>query len=244
VTRIKIRIRANHLTRSSTADHTFQSLAEEVLGTHLNLEDRSCLISLINRLIGTSEGRGKFQQALFSGFDISEDLSERILSAVSPSNAAQFIEQLHLAHNNMFLQVARPSLASSELTAGGVSGPSRIQGTPFGRPSTSSAETASGAAVAVTRSGDPDMPRVRPGVNDQDANANPPLTRPNANRNLVAAGAAAADQSQAGIDVAVNEAAGPGAAAAAKSESDNDPAPTNPRKRKPDEDDDRKPPAK
>jgi hypothetical protein len=189
VTRIKIRIRADHLTRSSTADHTFQLLAEEVLGTHPNPEDRDVLIPQIIRLssyIGDRRERLRQTYEFQYNMAISEGLSERILSAVSTSNVAQFIEQLHLAHNNMGLQVARASLAASKLSAGGVSGSSRIQGTPFVRPSTNSGKSAGDAAVAVTRAGpDPDMARLRAGGNTLDANAvNPTLTHPVAILNL------------------------------------------------------------
>jgi hypothetical protein len=185
----------------------------------------------------------------------SEDLLERILIAVSSSNVAQFIEQLHVADRNMDVAAARPSLASSDLSAGGGSGSARVQGTPFGRPSTSSGESASDAAVAVTRGPDPAMARrfqVGPGDNTQDANAvKPMLPIPVAILDLEAAGAGAgagasaadADRTQAVIDGAATVT---DAAAAAKSESHDDSAPDDSRKRKrqPDADDDRKPPAK
>jgi hypothetical protein len=146
-----------------------------------------------------------------------------------------------------------------ELSAGGGSGSARFQGTPFGRPSTSSGESASDAAVAVTRGPDPTMARrfqVGPGDNTQDANAvKPILPIPVAILDLEAAGAGAgaadADRTQtrAVIDGAatVTKAVGPDAAAAAKSESDDDSAPADSRKRKRqqlDADDDCKPPAK
>jgi hypothetical protein len=137
-----------------------------------------------------------------------------------------------------------------ELSAGGGSGSARFQGTPFGRPSTSSGESASDAAMAVARGADIDVPRFRvdPGGDTQDANAcNPMLTRPVVIMDLEAAGAADADQTQtrAVIDGAVpvtNPAAA--AAAAAKSESDDDSSPADSRKRQVDADDDCKPPAK
>jgi hypothetical protein len=173
--------------------------------------------------------------------DISEDLSARILSAMSSSNVAQFIDQLHLAHQAMVVQAARPSLATSNLSAGAGSGSVGIQGIPFGRASTSSGEPASDAAEAVTRGPDPHMARVRAGGNTQDANDNLTLPRPTATLDLEATGAAAADQAQAVIGGAVTEAGGPGVA---KSESDDDSAPADSRKRERDANDDRKPPAK
>ena len=179
--------------------------------------------------------------------EISEDLCDRIWSAASFSNVAEFVEQLGMADRNMLLSTARPSLSLSEssISAGGGSGCVHIQGTPHGRPSTSSVESASDAAVAVTRGPAPGMARLRAGGNAQDADAvSPTLTRPVASLDLKAAGAAADDdagQTQAVID---GTAGGPAAAAAAKSESDDDSAPAASRKRKMDADDDRKPPAK
>jgi hypothetical protein len=240
-----------------TSEHTlqFRLLAKEVLGTQTNHDDRSILIGLINRLSGVIGDRRKCLFLLFPVFGItSEDLLERILIALSSSNVAQFIDQLHVADRNMDVDAARPSLASSELSAGGRSGSARVQGTPSWRPSTSSGESASDAAVAVTRGPDPTMARrfqVGPGDNTQDANAvKPILPIPVAILDLEAAGAGAgaadADRTQtrAVIDGAATVT---DAAAAAKSESDDDSAPADSRKRKRqqlDADDDCKPPAK
>jgi hypothetical protein len=106
-------------------------LAKEVLGTQTNHDDRSILIGLINRLSGVIGDRRKCLFLLFPVFGItSEDLLERILIALSSSNVAQFIDQLHVADRNMDVDAARPSLASSELSAGGRSGSARVQGTP------------------------------------------------------------------------------------------------------------------
>jgi hypothetical protein len=252
VTRTKIRIRADYLTRSSTSDRIlagFRLLAQEVLGPLNNHDDRILVIATINRLTGYIGDRNNIIRFLRLEFSItSEDLLERILVAASSSNAAQFIEQLNLEATNMVVNASSTSsLASSELSAGGGSGSARVQGTPFGRPSTSSGESASDAAVAITRGPDPYMPRFRvgPGDNTQDANAfNPTLTRPVASMDLAAAGADDADQSQtqAVIDgaVLVTNAA----AAAAKSESDDDSAPADSRKGQLDADDHCKPPAK
>jgi hypothetical protein len=243
VTRIEIQSRADHLTRcSSTADqHAFQVLAVEVLRHYPNPDDRASFISMIKgRLSGLiGDRRARLHNFFLAfGMEMSDDLSRRILSAVSSSNVALFIEELELVHRNMILDAAprSSSTADSELSARAGSGPAEIQGTPFGNASTSSGEPASYDAVAVTRGPDPDMPRLRAGGNGQDADAvNPTLTRQVANRDLeatAAAAAAAADQTQAVSD------------AAAKPASQDDPAPEYPRKRESDSDDDRKPPAK
>jgi hypothetical protein len=65
-------------------------LAEEVLGTQTNHDDRSILIGVINRLSGVIGDHRKCLFSLFLMWGItSEDLLERILIAVSSSNVAR-----------------------------------------------------------------------------------------------------------------------------------------------------------
>jgi hypothetical protein len=229
-------------------------LAEEVMAPLTSEDDRAFLISQINRLSGYTNRHERLRH-IFGGFGITidDDLLERILTAATSSNVAQFIHQLRVADKNMG-GVFRTSVASSELSARGGSGSARVQGTPFGDTGNSSGESASDAAVAVTRGPDAATPRFRPGPGDntQDANAFiPVLRRPDAIMDLEGAGAAAADaaadadqtQTQAVIDGAATVTAA--AAAAAKPNSDDDSAPAHSRKRQhSDADDDRKPPAK
>jgi hypothetical protein len=223
-------------------------LAEEVMAPLTSEDDRAWLISQINRLSGYTNRHEKLRHIFWSfAITIDDDLLKRILTAATSSNVAQFIEQLRVADKNMggvFCAIPEPS----DLSSRGGSGSARVQGTPFGEPSNSSGESASDAAVAVTRGPDAATPRFRPGPGDnaQDANAfNPMLRRPDATMYLEAAGAAAnADRThpQAFIDGAATVTA---AAAAAKLESDDDSAPAASRKRQhSDADDDRKPPAK
>jgi hypothetical protein len=220
-------------------------LAEEVLATITNQDDRAFLIGQINRLSGFIGDRREQLNWVFCPLRIpsDNDLLERTLTAATSPNVSEFIEQLNVVDRNMDGDV-RSILASSDLLAGAGSGSARVQGTPFGRPSTSSGESASDAAVAVTRGPDPAMARIRagPGDNTQDANAITPLPRRVATMNLEAAGAAAAadgTQPQAVIDGAATV-----TAAAAAADSDDDSAPADSRKRQhSDADDDRKPPA-
>jgi hypothetical protein len=227
-------------------------LAKEILETITDHSDRSVFIAIVNRLSGFIGDRRHFLLNICEvmALTLSEDLLKRFLVELSSSNVAQFIEQLHLVDRNMDLEAANFSLPLSDLSAGAGSGSSKVEGTPFGRPSTSSGESASDAAVAVNRGPDPAMLRFRsgPGDNIQDANAvKPMLTRPDAILDLAAAGAADLDadadrtQTQAVIDGAATVTA---TAAAAKSDSDDDSAPADSRKRQLDEDDDRKPAAK
>lgn len=107
MTRTKIRIRADYLTRSSTSDHALvelRALAREVLETQTNHDERNLLIRMINRLTGCIGDRRERLRATGLAFGItSEDLLERILVAVSSSNVALFIEQLDLEATNMVI---------------------------------------------------------------------------------------------------------------------------------------------
>jgi hypothetical protein len=134
--------------------------AREVLEDLHNVNDRAHLISAIKRLSGFVGNRREGFRAFLTlmGLELSEDLSERILSAVSSSGVAhaQFIEHLELAHHNMtmvdhadFERTSDSSLTSASLLSSRAgSGSARIQGTAVGRVSASSSEVARDAAVA------------------------------------------------------------------------------------------------
>jgi hypothetical protein len=95
-----VSIRADHLTRSSTADHNIhQLLAEEVLRYRPNHDYRNITIRFINRLSSYIGYRGDSLRSIWRTFvpgavEIDNVLCARILSAVSFSNVAQFIVQL------------------------------------------------------------------------------------------------------------------------------------------------------